>query len=55
MITLLLPTSEAGAQFRALSQVGKLVVKNLDDLFVLVSSALPTICRDMTCTVLKTM
>ena len=59
MATLLLPTSEAGVRFMALPQVGKLVVgrqftvQNLDQLYVLVSSALPTTCCDMTCTVLK--
>ena len=55
--------SEIGVQFLARPQVGKLVVilavgrqftvQNLGQLYVLVSSALPTICRDMTCTVLK--
>ena len=61
MVTLLPPTSEAGVQFPARPQVGKLVVavgrqctvQNPDELYVLVSSALPTTCRDMTCTVLK--
>ena len=62
MATLSPPTSEAGVQFPASPQVGKLVViavgrqftvQNLDQLYVLVSSALPTTRRDMTCTVLK--
>ena len=62
MVTLLPPTSEAGVRFLAWLQVGKLVVachwftvKNLDQMYVLVSSALPTTRRDMTCTVLKGM
>ena len=54
--------SEARVQFPAQPQVGKLVVacrgrqftvQNPDELYVLVSSALPTTHRDMTCTVLK--
>ena len=62
MVTLLPPTSEAGVRFMALPQVGNLVVASrwsvvysteLDQLYVLVSSALPTTRRDMTCTVLK--
>ena len=62
MVTLSHPTSEAGVRFTALPQVGKLVIacrwsavysKNLDQLYVLVSSALPTTHSDMTCTVLK--
>ena len=62
MGTLLTPTSEAGVWFPVWPQVGKLVVvaidwqftvQNLDQLYVLVSSALPTIRHDMTCTVLK--
>ena len=64
MVTLSPPTSEAGVQFTALPQVGKLVVacrwsavyttvQNLDQLYVLVSSPVPTTRRDMTCTVLK--
>ena len=62
MVTLLPPTSEAGVRFPARPQVGKLVVagrwsavtvQNPDELYVLVSSALPTTRRDMTCTVLK--
>ena len=53
------PTSEARVRFPARPQVGKLVVacqftvQNPDELYVLVSSALPTTCCDMTCTVLK--
>ena len=62
VVTLSPPTSEAGVWFPAWPQVGKLVfagvgrqftVHNLDKLYVLVSSALPTTHRDMTCTVLK--
>ena len=56
------PTSEAAVRFMALPQVGKLVVacrqftvQNHDQLYVLVSSVFPTTCRDMTCTLLKTM
>ena len=61
-VTLSTPTSAAGDRFPAQPQVGKLVVaaigrqftvKNPDKLCVLVSSALPTTRRDMTCTVLK--
>ena len=50
VVTLSPPTSEAGVWFPAWPQVGKLVL-----VYVLVSSALPTTCRDMTCTVLKAM
>ena len=54
-------TSEAGVWFPARPQVGKLVVaigqqftvQNLDQLYILVSSALPTTHCDMTYTVLK--
>ena len=63
VVTLSPPTSEAGVRFPAWPQVGKLVVaccwsalftvQNPDELYVLVSSALPTTHRDMTCTVLK--
>ena len=61
VVTLSPPTSEAGVRFPARPQVGKLVVacrwsavySNPDELYVLVSSALPTTPRDMTCTVLK--
>ena len=62
MVTLWPPTSEAGVRFPAQPQVGKLVVaavgqqftvQNPNKLYVLVSSALPTTHRDMTCTVLK--
>ena len=62
VVTLLPPISEAGVRFPAWPQVGKLVVasvgrqftvQNLNQLYVLVSSALPTTRRDMTCTVLK--
>ena len=64
LVTLSPPTSEPGVQFRAWAQVGRLVVacvgqqftlQNPDELYVLVSSALPTTRRDMTCTVLKAM
>ena len=64
MVTLSPPTSEAGVQFMALPQMGKLVVachwsaisvQNLDQLYVLVSSELPATHHDMTCTVLKAM
>ena len=62
MVTLSPSTSEAGVLFPARPQVGKLVVaavgrqftvQNPNELYVLVSSALPTTRRDMTCTVLK--
>ena len=62
MVTLSPPTSETGVRFPAWPQVGKLVVAAVgrqftvqipDELYVLVSSALPTTRRDMTCTVLK--
>ena len=61
VVTLSPPTSEAGVRFPAWPQVGKLVVacrrqftvQNPDELYILVSSALPTTRRDMTCTVLK--
>ena len=59
VVTLLPPTSKAGVRYPTRPQVGKLVVgrqftvQNLDQLYVLVSSALPTTHRDMTCTVLK--
>ena len=62
MVTLSPPTSEAGVRSPARPQVGKLVVasvgrqftvQNPNELYVLVSSALPTTHRDMTCTVLK--
>ena len=54
-------TSDASVPFLAQPQVGKLVVaigrqftvQNLDQLYVLITSALPTTRRDMTCTVLK--
>ena len=50
MVTLSPPTSEA--RFRG--TVGRqFTVQNPDELYVLVSSALPTTRRDMTCTVLK--
>ena len=62
VVTLSPPTSEAGVQFPARPQVGKLLavgrqstVQNPDEPKVLVSSALPTTRRDMTCTVLKAM
>ena len=50
MGTLSLPTSEAGVRSPSWPEVGKLVVACR---YVLVSSALPTTRRDMTCTVLK--
>ena len=60
MVALSPPTSEAGVRFPTRPQVGKLVVscrwsavENPDELYALVSSALPTTRRDMTCTVLK--
>ena len=63
MVTLSPPTSEAGVRFPVRPQVGKLVVacrwsgvystEPPNELYVLVSSALPTTRRDMTCTVLK--
>ena len=62
MVTLSPPTSEAGVRFPARPQVGKLVVachwsqftvQNPNELYVLVSSALPTTRRDMAYTVLK--
>ena len=62
VVTLSPPTSEAGVRFPAPPQVGKLVVacrwftvQNPNELYVLVSSALPTTRRDITCTVLKAM
>ena len=64
MVTLSPPTSEAGVRSPAWPQVGKLVVAcrwsavysaEPYELYVLVSSALPTTCHDMTCTVLKAM
>ena len=62
VVTLSPPTSEAGVRSPSWPQVGKLVVAcrwsavystEPYELYVLVSSALPTIRRDMTCTVLK--
>ena len=62
VVTLSPPTSEAGVWFPARPQVGKPVVacrwsgftvQNPDELYVLVSSPLPTTHPDMTCTVLK--
>ena len=62
LITLSPPTSEIRVRFPARPQVGKLVVaccwsavtvQNLDQLYVLVSSTLPTTRHDMTCKVLK--
>ena len=59
VVTLSPPTSEAGVLFPAWPQVGKLVVgrqftvQNPNELYVLVSCALPTTRCDMTCTVLK--
>ena len=46
VVTLSPPTSEAGVRILARPQVGKLV-QNPDELYVLVSSALPTTRRDM--------
>ena len=60
VVTLSPPTSEVGVLFLAQPQVGKLVVAchwstvystEPDQLYVLVSSALPTTRRDMTCSV----
>ena len=62
VVTLSPPTSEARVRFPARPQVGKLVVAccwsavysiEPDELYVQVSSALPTTHHDMTCTVLK--
>ena len=62
MVTLSPPTSEARVLFPAWPQVGKLVVAcpwsavystEPNELYILVSSALPTTRHDMTCTVLK--
>ena len=59
VVTLSPPTSEAGVRFPAWPQVGKLVVAchwsavYSTELYVLVSSGLPTTRHDMTCTVLK--
>ena len=62
VVTLSPATSEAGVRFPARSQVGKLVVAcrwsavystEPNALYVMVSSALPTTCRDMTRTMLK--
>ena len=61
VVTLSPPTSEIGFRFPARLRVGKLVVavgrqftvQNHDQLYVQVSSALPTTSRDITCTVLK--
>ena len=62
VVTLSPPTSEAVVQFLAQPQVGKVIVAsvgrqltvlNSDQLYVLVSSALPTTHCDMTCRVLK--
>ena len=63
VVTLSSPTSEAGVWFPARPQVGKLVVacvvgrqftvQSPDELYVLISSALPTTRCDTTCTVLK--
>ena len=64
MVTLSPATSETGVRFSAQPQVGKLVhvlachwsavsYHNIDQLHVLVSSALPSIHCDMTCIVLK--
>ena len=61
VVTLSPPTSGAGVRSLSWPEVGKLVfavgrqftVQNPNELYVLVSSALPTTRRDMTCTVLK--
>ena len=57
-VTLSPPTSEAGVRSPSRPYVGKLAVAcrwlhNPSELYVLVSYALPTTRRDMTCTVLK--
>ena len=58
MVTLMPPTSEARVRFPVwpkwigLPLVGSLKYRTLTN-YVLVSSALPTTRRDMTCTVLK--
>ena len=62
VVTLSPPTSAAGVRSPSRPYVGKLVVAcrwsavystEPSELYVLVSSALPTTRRDMTCTVLK--
>ena len=64
MVTLSPPTSEVEVRFPALPQVGKLIVAccwlavystEPYQLYVLVSSALLTTRRDMSCTILKAM
>ena len=62
VVTLSPPTSEAGVQsphglkwesWWLLAAGRQFTVQNPNELYVLVSSALPTTRRDMTCTVLK--
>ena len=53
VVTLSHPTSEAG--FGSREGWYLLTVQNPDERYVLVSSALPTTRRDMTCTVMKAM
>ena len=63
MVTLSPPTSEGGVWFTGMASSGEagsllavgrqFTVQNPDELYVLVSSALPTTRHDMTCTVLK--
>ena len=59
MVTLSPPTPEIGVRVLAQPQVGKLVVgwqftvQNLDQLYVLVSSAFQNTRHDMTCTVFE--
>ena len=64
MVTLPPPTSEAGVRsphglkwesWELLAVGRQFTVQNPNELYVLVSSALPTTRRDMTCTVLKAM
>ena len=62
VVTVSPPTSEVwlGSQhglkwesWKLLAFGRQFTVQNPDELYVLVSSTLPTMCRDMTCTVLK--
>ena len=52
VVTLLPPTSEIRVLIPGPTS-SWFTVQNLDQLYVLGSSTLPTTCRDMTCTVLK--